>query len=134
MPRLDLEVYKMMERNPFYKHIGFELVHSLEDEILIKLSMKNDLLNTNKILHGGVHASMLDTVQTITLRSIYQCPVTAMNLDVHYFAPVNTGPLFARAKLLQKGYKMAVLEAEIIDENETLIAKGTGTYKINRNG
>ena len=131
--RLDWEIYEMMERNPFFKHIGFELVNSSEEEILLKLSIKTDLLNTNKSLHGGVHASMLDTVQSIALRSVYHCPVTAMNLDVHYFAPANTGHLFARAKLLQKGYKMAVLEAEIIDENATLIAKGTGTYKIVRN-
>lgn len=126
------EVLNCIENNPFFRHIGFEIVNEREGDILLKLSLKEELLNTNKTLHGGVHASMLDTVQALALRSLYQCPVAAMNLDVHYFAAVNSGDLFARAKILQKGYKLATIEAEITDCNNQIIAKGTGVYKIIR--
>lgn len=126
------ELRKFMEDNSFYNHIGFELVTEKEEEILLKLSLKRDLLNTNKTVHGGVHASMLDTVQSMLLRSTYQTPIAAMNLDVHYFAPAQSGTLFARGRILQKGFKLATVEAEIVDENNVLIAKGTGLYRIIR--
>jgi acyl-coenzyme A thioesterase PaaI-like protein len=32
--------------------------------------------------------------------------------------------------VLQKGYKVAMTEAEIIDDQHHIIAKGTGVYKI----
>ncbi|WP_223587789.1 PaaI family thioesterase [Neobacillus bataviensis] len=129
---VEKEIYKIFEKNPFFKHIGFEIVSGNKDEILLKLAVKKELLNTNNSLHGGVHASMLDMVQSIQLRTIYQTSISTVNLDVHYFAPVNTGDLFASAKILQQSYKLATIESEIIDENNQLIAKGTGVYKIVR--
>lgn len=131
MLTLQSELQKSLEDNPFFKHLGFEILHE-DSEIVLKLPLKQDLLNTNKTLHGGVHASMLDTVQTVVLRSLYQRNVFALNLDVHYFAPSASGDLYARAKVLQKGYKLATVEAEITDEQQQLIAKGTGVYKIAR--
>ncbi|WP_413300467.1 PaaI family thioesterase [Bacillus sp. 1P10SD] len=132
MSVLNNELLKYVEDNPFNKHIGFELINDQEDEILLKLWLKEELLNTNKTVHGGVHASMLDTVNSIVLQTIYQTPVAAMNLDVHYFSPANSGHLLAKANILQQGYKLATIEAEIVDEYQQLIAKGTGIYRIIR--
>ena len=129
---VEKEILKGIDKNPFFNHIGFELVSGQEGEIFLKLAVKKELLNTNNSLHGGVHASMIDMVQTIHLRKIYQASVSAVNLDMHYFAPTNTGNLFARAKVLQQGYKLATIESEIINENHQIIAKGTGVYKILR--
>lgn len=129
---VEKETLRGIDKNPFFNHIGFEIVSRQEDELLLKLEVKKELLNTNNSLHGGVHASMLDMVQTIHLRKLYQSSVSAVNLDVHYFAPTNNGDLFARAKVLQQGYKLATVESEIFDENHHLIAKGTGVYKILR--
>lgn len=129
---MEKEMFKGINKNPFFNHIGFEIVSGHEDELSLKLEVKKELFNTNNSLHGGVHASMLDMVQTIHLRKIYHTSVSAVNLDVHYFAPTNTGDLFARAKVLQQGYKLATIESEILDENHQLIAKGTGVYKILR--
>lgn len=129
---MNSELRKLVEDNSFYNHIGFELVSEKEEEILLKLTLKRELLNTNKTVHGGVHASMLDAIQSMVLRATYQTSIAAMNLDVHYFATAQTGILFARATILQKGFKLATVEAEIIDENQVLIAKGTGLYRIIR--
>ena len=129
---LNSELRKLVKDNSFYNHIGFELVSEKEAEILLKLTLKRELLNTNKTVHGGVHASMLDTIQSMVLRSTYQTPIAAMNLDVHFFAPAQTGILYGRAAILQKGFKLATVEAEIVDENQVLIAKGTGLYRVIR--
>ncbi|WP_066308608.1 PaaI family thioesterase [Bacillus sp. FJAT-29814] len=132
MLKLQSEFQQRLENNPFFKHIGFEFIKEEGSEIVLKLPLKQDLLNTNKTLHGGVHASILDAVQTVVLRNLYKCSVSALNLDVHYFAPSVSGNLFARAKVLQQGYKLATVEAKITDEQQQLIAKGTGVYKIAR--
>lgn len=132
MINLQSELTRILEGNPFYQHLGFEIVEEEGKEMVLKLPLKQDLLNTNKTLHGGVHASMLDAVSSVVLRSLYQTQVSAVNLDVHYFAKSVSGNLYARAKVLQQGYKLATFEAVIVDDHQRLIAKGTGVYKIAR--
>lgn len=132
MQEVNAYVLKQLETSPFFNHIGFELFRYDDDQIGLRLPLKEELLNTNKTVHGGVHASMLAMIQTTVLHSIYQAPAVAMNLDVHYFTATNAGNLYAKAKILQKGYKLATVEAEIQDDQQQVVAKGTGIYKILR--
>lgn len=120
------------DKNPYLNHLGFEVMVQDEKDILVKLSIDSRHLNIQQNLHGGVHASMLDTIQTVALRTVYQTNVTAMNLNVHYVTGINHGLITANARIIQKGYKIAAVESEIIDEHGELIAKGSGVYKIRR--
>jgi uncharacterized protein (TIGR00369 family) len=120
------------DKNPFINHLGFEAMVQDGKDILVKLSIDSRHLNIQHNLHGGVHASMLDTVQTVALRTVYQTNVTAVNLNVHYVTGINHGLITANARIIQQGYKIAAVESEIVDERGVLIAKGSGVYKITR--
>jgi len=124
------KVCSSTEQNPFLKHVGFEIMKCEGEEILLKLSLQKEHLNTNLSLHGGVHAAMLETVQALVVRYFYKKKSMILNLNVQYLASVKDGEICARAKLIQKGYKTAITESEIIDQNNRIIAKGTGVYKI----
>ncbi|WP_174734872.1 PaaI family thioesterase [Mesobacillus harenae] len=126
------EINSMIEKSAFLKHMGFELERHDEEELILKLMIRKQLHNTAQSLHGGVHAAMLDTVQALLIRSAYKAKVRAVNVNVHYIAPSSEGDVFARAAIIQRGYMTATAEAEILDQNHTLIAKGTGVYKIIR--
>lgn len=126
------EKLKWFEKNSFIKHMGFEVVKQTENDISIKLFIEPKHLNTQHNLHGGVHASMLDTVQTAALKSIYGAKVIAQNLNVHYVTGTSSGEIWAHAKVIQQGYKIAAVEAEIIDDQKRLIARGSGVYQIIR--
>ena len=119
-------------QNPFFQKVGFEVVHLENEELVLKLSIKREHHNVNSTLHGGVHASMLDSVQNLVLRAAYNTNVSVMNQNVQYVTAVSVGDIYAKAKILQKGYKVAMIEAEIIDDKQRLMAKGTGVYKIIR--
>jgi uncharacterized protein (TIGR00369 family) len=118
--------------NPFLKYVGFELVSLEKDNIVVKLSIESKHHNTGRNLHGGVHAAMLDTAQSFLLRSTYGVPVVTLSNYVNYIAPSNAGDLFATAKIIQKGYKTATVESQIMDINNQLIANGSGVYQIER--
>jgi uncharacterized protein (TIGR00369 family) len=119
-------------KNPFLDHLGFEIEKRDNKDIVIKLSMDLKHLNTNKTLHGGVHAAMLDTIQSLALKAVCQSNVAVMNLNVHYLSAIGSGVVSARARINQLGYKTAAVESEIHDEQDVLIAKGSGIYKIIR--
>lgn len=132
MTAVDGEKLKGFEKNSFIKHIGFELVKQGENDISIKLTIEPRHLNTQHNLHGGVHAAMLDTIQTAALKAIYRAKVAAQNINVHYVTGTASGEIYAYAKVIQQGYKIAAVESEIIDDNNQLIARGSGVYRIIR--
>lgn len=126
------EVVQEFEECPFLHHLGLEIVRFEEGDVQIKLSMKDDLLNTNNTLHGGVYASILDFIQSMQLRSITKTRCVTTSSTVHYVAPVTGGEIFAEAEVISKGYKTAFVEGTIKDHTGKLIAKGTGTFKLIR--
>lgn len=119
-------------QNPFLNHLGFEIVQLDVDNVALKLLVQPYHHNLNQTLHGGVHAAMLESIQTLVIQSFYKTKTSVVNLNVHYLAPVSTGEIMATAKIVQKGYKVAIAEAKIISEKQQLIASGTGVYKILR--
>lgn len=109
-------------------------MHFEENEVKIKLEMKEYVLNANGTLHGGVHATMLDYVQGMLLRSVSKTRCATMNSSIQYLAPSTEGEIYAEGKILQLGYKTAFMEGEIRDSEGKLLAKGSGTFKLIREG
>lgn len=126
------EVKNLFEKSPFVSFIGFEIVTFEEENVVIELKVRNELLNVNDTVHGGIHAVMLDCILGMTIRSLYRYPVITMNLNIHYLASISDGKMVAKAKIIQKGYRTVIAEGEIFNESGDLLAKGTGTFKINR--
>lgn len=125
-------IRESFEESPFYQYMGFELLAFEENYVLLKLNVGKRFLNCNGTLHGGVHATMLDFIQGMLLRSVTKTKCATISLTTNYFAPFVEGEIFAEARILQLGYKNAFLEAEIKDSNNRSLAKGMGTFKLIR--
>lgn len=126
------DIRASFENSPFFKHIGFEIIEVEDDRVKIKLAISDHLLNVNGTLHGGIHATMLDFVQGMLLRSVTKERCVTTSLTTQYLAAVSEGDIFAEAKILQLGYNLAFLEAEITNSEGKVLAKGLGNFKILR--
>ncbi|MGV2621416.1 UNVERIFIED_CONTAM: PaaI family thioesterase [Halobacillus marinus] len=126
------DVRLSFEQSPYFQHIGFEIIRFEEGDVLLKLAVTDKLRNVNGTLHGGVHASMIDLILGMTIRSATKTRCSTINLNVHYLAPVSGGDLYAKGKLLQQGYKIVTAEAEMYDREGVMAAKGMGTFKLIR--
>lgn len=133
MPVTVEEIRQSFEGSSFLSHMGIEIVRFEEGNVVLKLNIEDYLLNVNKTLHGGVHATMLDTILGMTVRSVSKTRVTTTSLTIHYLDSLSAGEIFAEAKVLKLGYKIAFAEGEIKDANGHVIAKGTGSFKLIRN-
>lgn len=126
------DVRKDFENSPFFSYIGFQIIYFEEGNVRVKLTIEESLLNTNGTLHGGVYATMLDFILGMVIRSVTKTRCVTTNLTTHYLASMSAGEIFAEAKVVQQGYKLAVVEGEIKDIKENVIAKGIGTFKLIR--
>lgn len=127
----EMDPIKRLSNSNFINHLG--IIPRQNDEGIIELKLKVDdhVLNLNETLHGGVHATLLDTIigQTIAQQSGH--PVATINLSVFYSAPARkNSTLTAKATIVQQGNSIATGEGTITDEHGTLIAKAIGSFKI----
>jgi len=132
LTKLIEDVRKSFESSPFFSHIGFEIIEFEEGNVLLKLPIRNQLLNANDSLHGGVHATMLDLVLGMAIRSTTKTRCTTISLNINYLSPSTEGVVYATGKIMKQGYLTVVAEGEMKDENGEFLAKGMGTYKLIR--
>ncbi|WP_163527067.1 PaaI family thioesterase [Halobacillus ihumii] len=126
------EVRESFETSPFFSHIGFEITEFERGNVLLKLPITEKLMNANGTLHGGVHATMLDLILGMTIRSTTKTHCSTINLNINYLAPSSTGDVVARGRILQQGYRTVIAEAEMYDQKGNMLAKGIGTFKLIR--
>jgi uncharacterized protein (TIGR00369 family) len=67
---------------------------------------------------GVAFASMLEEGESLT----------TLELKINYLKPVWKGKLLALGKVVKKGRMTGLVECDIVDENEQLVARASSTY------
>ena len=135
------------ERIPFNRVLGL-LVESFEiDQIQIRIGMRPELVGNflRGNLHGGVISSILDVVGGMVawlgvMKKMKDCPleeiterfsrVGTIDLRVDYLRP-GLGDFFIGAgSIIRAGNKVTVVRMELHNNEEQMIAVGTGTYIV----
>ncbi len=134
-----------MNQIPFNQHIGLQ-VHKFDaDEAVFKINMRKELVGNwlQGILHGGVIAAALDVAGgTAALVGAYKqrldlpqeerakslAKLGTIDMRVDYLRPGKGKEFFASASILRIGSKVAVTRMEFRNEEDELLAVGTGTY------
>ncbi|CEH28503.1 hypothetical protein AM501_21840 [Aneurinibacillus migulanus] len=88
------------------------------------------MLNQMKAVHGGITATLADSVMgAVASRSTgYKVVTTEMN--VHYLTPGTGDRLIATASVLRRGKTLCVCECKIHNEQGRLVLAGTGTFYL----
>lgn len=122
------EMNQIVERNPFAKYIGMELLEVREGYAFGRISFEKQHENIYGGMHGGCAYSLADTLAGIAAAT-YGEYVTTVNASMNYLLPVeNTEYVNCRAQVLRHGRKVSVARIEITDDNETLLIDGSFTF------
>ena len=131
---------------PFNRELGLEVIQD-GDDIRVEVPWHDKLTGNpfQKILHGGVTASLLDTVGGLVsivqairltedgaLSELKANLATAGTVDmrVDYLRPGRGKRFIATATVIRKGRRVAVCRMELHNETGEHIAFGTGTYMV----
>jgi acyl-CoA thioesterase len=114
--------------NPFGHLIGLDHSNYGPGWNQCTLKITDQLLNPNKVLHGGVIYSMADTGMGAALYTDLDLGevCTTVEIKISYFKAVTAGTLVCESKIINRGRKIATLESEI-KNNERLVAKASGS-------
>ncbi|MEA3427974.1 MAG: thioesterase family protein [Thermodesulfobacteriota bacterium] len=139
------DVYE--EKIPFNKELGLKIISLKEDNVCIKLEMKEKLVGNYKygMLHGGVISSVLDAtggaiVSVGILKKMVGCrleeifnqitKISTVDLRVDFLRPGQGNYFLSTGSIMRMGNKVVVIRTTLHNDKEALIAVGTGIYML----
>ncbi len=140
------DIVRLIEQDiPFNRLLGLEVEEFTGDTVKVGFDGRDDLIGNYalRVLHGGVISAALDLVGGLTaLAAILeemddQTPEAlaerfarfgTIDLRVDYLRPGSGTRFTASGVPLRVGRRVAVTRMELTNEQDTLIAVGTGTY------
>jgi len=125
-------VWRLARTMPFYKHLGLRLTKLGYGQSEMQVMVTRGLTQDVGVAHGGVAASLIDSVVGLAVCTVLDGRelITTVEMKVNFIAPAKPGLLRAKGKIIHKGKRIAVGDAEVRDSKKRLVAKGLVTYMI----
>ncbi|THF77522.1 PaaI family thioesterase [Cohnella fermenti] len=118
-------------RSTFWGLVGCEFVAFEGREVVVSLLIEPRHLNLLGIVHGGVHATLIDSAMGLAvMRDGPEESSVTTNLNLHYVAPIREGRVTVRAEIVQRTRKSVHTIAHVRGEDGELLAFGTGSFRI----
>ena len=126
-------VDKMMANDPFSQWLGIEVVEVKPGRCVLKMNVRDEMLNGFKILHGGVTFSLADSALAFASNS-YGKKSVSIEVSMSYTGQVEEGDiLIATAEVASLNHKIAVFNVTVNTLEDITIALFKGTvYRTER--
>ncbi|WP_183094400.1 PaaI family thioesterase [Nocardioides stalactiti] len=116
--------------------LGMELVEIEHGEVAFALTTRPDFANPMGNVHGGICATLLDSVMGCAVHTTLEPGESYATVDitVNYTGSVSTAGqrLTATGRTIHVGGRIATAEGKVVDEDGRLVAHGTSTCLVNR--
>jgi len=119
---------------PIASTLGFGRLHLVDGAVVLELDPQSFHDNPIGSMHGGVIATMLDTVAGCAVHATLPAGVgyTSLDLSVRFIRAVRpgTGTVTATGRVVHRGSRTAVAEASVVDGSGRLLATATSTCLV----
>jgi uncharacterized protein (TIGR00369 family) len=108
--------------------IGFTLSRVDRGDVEATLETRSDMTNPMGGVHGGIAATLLDTVMGCAVHTVLEPgeAYTTTDLHVHYVRGVDPGAtVTAVGTVVHRGRRLATAEGRVLDDRGRLVAHGT---------
>ena len=126
------ELNTVTRRMHFNQLLGIRVTRLHKDGITIECPLRKELLNAMNVLHGGVTATMADAAVGIALwrHNNGSRPHTTVELKINYLAPVESGRIVARSRLVRVGKHLCIGHVDLFDGRKKRVGIAIVTYMM----
>ena len=130
------DIQALFDASPFMSTLNLKVLALDADrsELTVRMPLHAGLerrLGT-KQFHGGAIASFIDVVGDFAVGMTAGGGVPTINLRIDYLKPAVGDALTATARVRRAGKSIAVVDIDVLDEKNSLVAIGRGTYSPQR--
>lgn len=127
---------KVLAAQPFSTLLGARLTAFGDGEATLELDIREDLLQQNGFLHGGVLGYAADNTLTFAAGTVVGAHVLTTGFTIDYLRPAAGTMLRARAQVLRAGRSRVVCRCDLLvvdgEGAETLCAAAQGTIAVSQ--
>ena len=115
--------------HPIAKLIGFDLISVAPGKAVVELRATEAHRNPMGTLHGGILCDIADAAMGIAYASNLNEgeSFTTLELKINFLKPVWNARLLATARVVKQGRTVGMVECDITDEKDSLVARVTCT-------
>ncbi len=119
---------------PFVEHLQFELIRFDGGQAQIDCVLRDELLNSYNVAHGGVTMTLLDVVMAHAARSPdvaggeSRAGVVTVEMKTSFTRP-GKDRLISTGRVLHRSASLVFCEGSVHDPRGELVAHATGTFK-----
>lgn len=121
---------EVLASQPFSQFIGAKLVDFDGGVVELEIPVREELLQQNKFVHGGVLSYAADNALTFAGGSALGPNVLTSEYKINYLKPAIGEKIVARARVVSAGKRQAVCQCDVfsvLEGEETLCATALGT-------
>jgi len=128
-------VSALTNRSPYFTLLSMSIRDIGIGYSLLDIDVQNKHLHPFEAVHGGVFASIIDAAAfwAVFPEVDEDVGMTTVDLKVNYLAPAQGGKLIARGCRIKLGKTLGLGEAQVVNEESTILAHGISTLMILRN-
>ena len=114
---------------PIARLIGFTLTEMAPGRGVIEFDAGPQHANPMGTLHGGVLCDIADAAMGMAYASTLGEgeTFTTLELKINFLKPVRTGKLRAIGRVVRAGRTVGLVECDIVDEQDALVARASST-------
>ena len=132
-PEFIKRVREIVSASPYFQLLSMKLVDAGAGFSLVEIDLTQKHLQPFGMVHGGVFSSIIDAA---AFWAVYcgiedeDAGMTTVDLKLNYLAPAASGKLIARGRQIKVGRTLGYAEAQIVNQDEKILAHGTSTVII----
>ena len=114
---------------PVASLIGFRLTSIRPGEAVVELETSQRHANPMGTLHGGILCDIADAAMGLAYAATLEDDesFTTLELKINFLKPVWSAKLRAAARVVKRGRAIGMVECDITDDKESLVARSTST-------
>ena len=116
-------------RPPVAELVGFDLVELEKGAVVVAFESKSQHENPMGTLHGGILCDVADAAMGMAYASTLEDgeSFTTLELKINFLRPVWKARLTARGRVVSRGKTVGLVECDVVDEKDRLVARATST-------
>jgi uncharacterized protein (TIGR00369 family) len=114
---------------PIAKFLGLKLLQAKNGRAEVEFVADERHANPAGTLHGGVFCDIADAAMGLAYYTTLEADesMTTLELKINFLRPVRKATLRARAKVVRAGRLIGLVECDVVDEQERLVARASST-------
>lgn len=116
-----------------FAELPFYDVSETDDTVVVDLHNRPDLANVRGALQGGLVATLIDVAAGRLAFKLADLGdgVSTADMNIHYLAPIMSGPARAVATLVRRGRRTVVVAVDVFDVGgDRLAARATLSFAV----